>query len=318
MSLFLSFKGLGQISAIQKVILALNISTTIFIFLIASAVIIASFNLKDKLFYIRAAILLIPVVAQIRQILAANNQLSEYPLFIFLVYLLLRCVGPLLNWHTHIQINRPIRYLSIINIVTYCLLGYVVFDFFYALTLGPIERAEYVLSNFENPGWFSFTYPVVQLLHVLQAVYFINKSKKARHPSNGLYFIRVGLYTIVFMLIFLQIGYFFFERPFVELILAPLIFLIIYSVILFVSIRYSSIHNKAVNMVGSPRLKQIESLSDRENQVLSLIATGKTDKEIGEEIHVSANTVRTYVSRIYSKLDLKNRTEAANFYNRAS
>ena len=66
----------------------------------------------------------------------------------------------------------------------------------------------------------------------------------------------------------------------------------------------------------APMLKApLAQLSQRENEVLVLIAAGKTDKEIAGEIHLSLNTVRTYCKRIYQKLEVKNRTEAAAHFN---
>ena len=47
-----------------------------------------------------------------------------------------------------------------------------------------------------------------------------------------------------------------------------------------------------------------ESLSDREFQVMCMLGSGKTIKEISEQIHVSTNSVRTYRLRIYEKTGL--------------
>jgi DNA-binding NarL/FixJ family response regulator len=53
------------------------------------------------------------------------------------------------------------------------------------------------------------------------------------------------------------------------------------------------------------------ALSDREREVLRLIAAGKDNAAIGRELYISAGTVRKYVSSILSKLDVDNRVEAA-------
>ena len=53
------------------------------------------------------------------------------------------------------------------------------------------------------------------------------------------------------------------------------------------------------------------SLNDRELQVLALVAEGKTNKEIAEQVFLSEKTVRNYVSSILAKLNLSNRAEAA-------
>lgn len=51
-------------------------------------------------------------------------------------------------------------------------------------------------------------------------------------------------------------------------------------------------------------------LSEREQEVLSLLATGATNREIADSLYLSLNTVKEYTSAIYRKLEVKNRTEA--------
>lgn len=56
-----------------------------------------------------------------------------------------------------------------------------------------------------------------------------------------------------------------------------------------------------------------ELLSDREFQVLCLIASGKTIKEIAEELQLSSNTVSTYRIRILEKMKMKNNAELTHY-----
>jgi DNA-binding NarL/FixJ family response regulator len=56
-----------------------------------------------------------------------------------------------------------------------------------------------------------------------------------------------------------------------------------------------------------------ELLSDRELQILQLIASGKTAKKISSELFLSVNTISTYRARILSKLNLKTNAELARF-----
>ena len=51
-------------------------------------------------------------------------------------------------------------------------------------------------------------------------------------------------------------------------------------------------------------------LTERESQVLELVAEGKTTKEIASELYLSAGTVRNYISAILDKLGVSNRIEA--------
>jgi len=45
--------------------------------------------------------------------------------------------------------------------------------------------------------------------------------------------------------------------------------------------------------------------------VLDLLATGLSNAEIGERLHMSEGTIKTYVSRVLTKLDCANRVQAA-------
>jgi two-component system invasion response regulator UvrY len=56
-----------------------------------------------------------------------------------------------------------------------------------------------------------------------------------------------------------------------------------------------------------------ETLSDREYQVLCLIASGKTGTEIGEELFLSEKTVSTYRSRILEKMNMKSNAELIHY-----
>lgn len=52
------------------------------------------------------------------------------------------------------------------------------------------------------------------------------------------------------------------------------------------------------------------TLSPREMEVLGLMATPATYREIGEQLYIGEETVRTYAKRIFTKLDQPNRTQA--------
>ncbi|HUC81289.1 MAG TPA: response regulator transcription factor, partial [Flavisolibacter sp.] len=51
-------------------------------------------------------------------------------------------------------------------------------------------------------------------------------------------------------------------------------------------------------------------LTDRECEILKGIAKGLSNKEIGEQLFVSENTVKKHIANIYFKLDVNRRTQA--------
>lgn len=60
--------------------------------------------------------------------------------------------------------------------------------------------------------------------------------------------------------------------------------------------------------------RMLGDLSEREQQVLKLMAEGKTNSQISDELYITVNTVRFHLANIYQKLGVSNRTEAANYY----
>jgi DNA-binding NarL/FixJ family response regulator len=58
---------------------------------------------------------------------------------------------------------------------------------------------------------------------------------------------------------------------------------------------------------------ELATLSPQERKILALIAEGKTNKEIAEEVFLSDKTVKNYVSSILSKLNVRRRSGAAAF-----
>ncbi|MBI5871274.1 MAG: diguanylate cyclase [Actinobacteria bacterium] len=81
-------------------------------------------------------------------------------------------------------------------------------------------------------------------------------------------------------------------------------------------------HGKTVHPVAvadaikelSKNRRLLEELSEREIEVLRLIAEGKSNSQISNELFITVNTVRFHLANIYQKLSVSNRTEAANYY----
>jgi ATP/maltotriose-dependent transcriptional regulator MalT len=55
-----------------------------------------------------------------------------------------------------------------------------------------------------------------------------------------------------------------------------------------------------------------DPLSERELEVLSLLASGKTNSEVAGDLFVSVGTVKSHTGNIYRKLGARNRAEALN------
>jgi LuxR family maltose regulon positive regulatory protein len=60
----------------------------------------------------------------------------------------------------------------------------------------------------------------------------------------------------------------------------------------------------------APATALVEPLNDREISILRLMSAGRSNREIGDELYLSVNTIRWYASQIYLKLGVKNRGEA--------
>lgn len=61
----------------------------------------------------------------------------------------------------------------------------------------------------------------------------------------------------------------------------------------------------------TPDAKLVNHLNEREIEILRLLARGFTNNAIAETVHLSEGTVRNYISAIFAKLDVPDRTQAA-------
>ncbi|MGA9531946.1 MAG: LuxR C-terminal-related transcriptional regulator [Anaerolineales bacterium] len=67
---------------------------------------------------------------------------------------------------------------------------------------------------------------------------------------------------------------------------------------------------------GAVRNLAVEALTERELEVLALLAQGHTSREVAERLVIAFNTARTHVRNIYRKLDVHNRVEAVDYARR--
>jgi len=69
------------------------------------------------------------------------------------------------------------------------------------------------------------------------------------------------------------------------------------------------ISSSAPFVLNEQRLREL-SITPRELEILNLIASGLSNREIAERLFVSENTVKTHSSRLFEKLSAKRRTQA--------
>ena len=75
-----------------------------------------------------------------------------------------------------------------------------------------------------------------------------------------------------------------------------------------------SLAEKAVlNLVSETREPLYETLSNREYQVMRMIASGRTIKEIGKELFLSSRTVSTYRTRLLEKMNMKTNSDLIRY-----
>ncbi len=76
-----------------------------------------------------------------------------------------------------------------------------------------------------------------------------------------------------------------------------------------------AVAGKLIQQVANPQTKPVSALTskltEREVDVLRLVARGLNNADIAEQLHLSEGTVRNYISTILDKLDVRDRTQAA-------
>jgi LuxR family maltose regulon positive regulatory protein len=77
------------------------------------------------------------------------------------------------------------------------------------------------------------------------------------------------------------------------------------------SLSYAQKIRSAFKAVKPPKIEGLmDPISEREMEVLHLIAAGLSNREIADKLFISLNTVKTHTKNINSKLDVKSRTQA--------
>ena len=64
-------------------------------------------------------------------------------------------------------------------------------------------------------------------------------------------------------------------------------------------------------MTNSVEVSPLDDLTDREREILSLVAEGLTNREIGERLYLAEKTIKHYMTNVLQKLHVRSRVEAA-------
>jgi DNA-binding CsgD family transcriptional regulator len=89
----------------------------------------------------------------------------------------------------------------------------------------------------------------------------------------------------------------------------------VFSVFVFVDLCSYFFRHYSHDLDISPKeedLKEKYALSDREYEVIELLAKGMTNQTICETLHISVNTVKSHIKRIYKKMEISNRLQLVN------
>jgi DNA-binding NarL/FixJ family response regulator len=76
------------------------------------------------------------------------------------------------------------------------------------------------------------------------------------------------------------------------------------------------IASRALRELMHPQAQPLEALSDREREVLVLLAQGLSNRDIAEKLVITEGTVKNHVSNVLGKLQAENRTQAADIARR--
>lgn len=297
--------------------LALNIFSLIFIILISLSMLFASEDRSKKIFWLRTITFSIPIFIILRQVLILTDYINLFPSYLFITYFVFRCLGLTLNFYVHHLVGKKIKYFNFLNMITYAFLLYIIGDYIYYIIVSGEHEVEYILNHFHTPSWFSSTYPLLLLAHVIHVISLLRNDKSQSSLSHlNLQKKVIKNVMLISALLIITVQFFHIlnvDRHTIEYIVVPIIFNAVYAAIAFLSMQYSNIYRDEKIRTLSKQLKSL--LTEREQEVLLCLQKGCSDKEIADRLNVSTSTVRSYCQRIYPKLGVNNRVEAVVFAN---
>lgn len=122
-----------------------------------------------------------------------------------------------------------------------------------------------------------------------------------------------GIIAALIMLLVKGADYYLFSKHISIEVYSSVLVLIFTGLGIWFGLRYTSpkvvIKEQVVEQLDPAKLKH-HGISDREIEILNLIAAGHTNQQIADELYISLSTVKSHTQKIYQKLEVKNRTMA--------
>lgn len=154
-------------------------------------------------------------------------------------------------------------------------------------------------------------YPLCSLALFMEAVSLATAYKKINNPHDkklAKYFIISFLPQMVFSIIdFLLLRDISFQTTHLSYT--------VFSLLVFIDLCGYFFRSYSIDLDitdEKQELKQKYDLSEREIEVTELLAKGMTNQDISEKLHISINTVKSHIKKIYSKLGISNRLQLMN------
>ena len=224
--------------------------------------------------------------------------LIGFPAYLFTFYYLVQSINVLMKIrikHIHYKIFRS--FLIIVIILDYV-------DFYFR-----IKQTDYFFSR---PLWLIYTF-IVPFVFILYLTYAYFKARRdIGKPKSVNLFILIQLvcfiiWTAFSLLPFLREG-------------RHIIILVFYLGLFFPAIYLYSRQKHFMIKPGNNAGNNLETIlreygfTNREIELALLLMEGKSNQEISEEMFISLQTVKNYISNMYARVGVKNRVQFVNFF----
>lgn len=225
--------------------------------------------------------------------------LIGFPAALFALYFLIKTLNALMKF----QISKLSNLIIIFLITLFTLASFTSIYF----------RLREIPSIIGSIVWSTFFYilPIIQLLY-LAFVYF-----RSSQPD----FKKSSVSKFVLLLFFGFAFWHFLSLVPINFGILRHLIILSYFLILLVPAVYLYINHSEGFAITNPETQNYSNFdkfstefgfTDRENEILVLLSKGKSNKEISEELFISLQTAKNYISKIYKKIGVKNRLELIN------